>query len=329
MNCLVTGCAGFIGSHLCERLLADGHRVTGLDCFTDYYPRPFKQRNLSGFQWHPNFTFYDLDLSTDGLAGATADVDVVFHLAGMPGLVKSWTDFDSYNRHNVTATHRLLETLRGGKLKRFVYASTSSVYGRYACGDETLPTRPSSPYGITKVAGENLARVYLEEYGVPTVVLRYFSVYGPRQRPDMGYHLFIDRILRGEPVPLTGDGLQVRGNTYVSDCVDATVRAGFGATPGEVYNVGGGELTTILEVIRKIETIAERPAIIERKPTRKGDQVSTGADATKLFRHLGWKPLTSLDVGLTRQIEWQRSLLAGAARSPGWRRDAVVLANVG
>ncbi len=310
MTCLVTGCAGFIGSHLAERLLAEGRKVIGIDCFTDYYARSVKERNLASFQSHPNFTFSERDLSTDELTDIVDGAEVVFHLAGMPGLNRSWTDFDGYNRHNLTATHRLLEALRSrAGLRKFVYVSTSSVYGRYASGDESLPTRPSSPYGVTKLAGENLARVFHDEFGIPSVVLRYFSVYGPRQRPDMGYHLFIDAILKGNPIKLTGDGLQVRGNTYVSDCVDATMMAGFHALPGETFNVGGGELTTVIEIIRKIERIAGRPAIIERHPNRKGDQIATGADVGKLARHLGWKPTTTLDEGLAEQIAWQRMML--------------------
>jgi nucleoside-diphosphate-sugar epimerase len=309
MRCVVTGCAGFIGSHLCERLLADGHAVTGIDCFTPYYPRPVKERNLAGLRDRPHFTFHELDLSTsvppEGLAGA----EWVFHLAAMPGLTRSWTDFDLYNRHNLTATHRLLEALKGSpSLKRLVYASTSSVYGKYASGDESLPTRPSSPYGITKLAGEQLCRVYGDEFGVPVVVLRYFSVYGPRQRPEMGYHLFINAILNGKPITLTGDGLQVRGNTYIADCVEATIRA-TQATAGETFNLGGGELVTVLEVIRKLERIIGKPAMIERHPPRKGDQLATGADVTKLFRHLGWKPTTGIDEGLARQVEWQKKLI--------------------
>ena len=316
MTCLVTGCAGFIGSHLSERLLADGHRVAGVDCFTDYYARPVKERNLAPAKNHPHFTFHDTDLSADRLADAVAGADVVFHLAGMPGLNRSWTDFDGYARHNLTATQRLLDAVKAaGGVRKFVYVSTSSVYGRYASGDEMLPTRPSSPYGVTKLAGENLARVYHDEFGVPTVVLRYFSVYGPRQRPDMGYHLFIDAVLKGNPIKLTGDGLQVRGNTYVSDCVDATIAAGMHALPGETFNVGGGELTTVIDVIRKIERIAGRPAIIERHPNRKGDQIATGADVGKLARHLGWKPTTSLDEGLAEQIAWQRAALRTPAKT--------------
>jgi nucleoside-diphosphate-sugar epimerase len=310
MKCVVTGCAGFIGSHLADRLLADGHTVVGLDCFTDYYPRAVKEGNLAGAKRHPKFTFHELDLASDDLTTAVSGADYVFHLAAMPGLTRSWTDFDLYARCNLTATHRLIEAVKQVQgLTKFVYASTSSVYGRYASGDESLPTKPSSPYGITKLAGEQLTRVYGEEFGVPAVVLRFFSVYGPRQRPEMGLHLFIKWVLSGEPIQLTGDGLQVRGATYIDDCVEATVRAGMSAMPGETFNLGGGEIATVLDMIRKIERLSGREAKIVRKPDRKGDQLATAADVSKLHRHLGWKPTTGLDEGLAKQIEWQRGQL--------------------
>ena len=309
MRVLVTGVAGFIGSNLAERLLAAGHTVTGVDCFTPYYARSIKERNLAAPQSQSQFTFRELDLSADSLDGLLDDIDVVFHLAAYPGLAKSWADPSLYTRHNLTATQRLLDTAKAAKLHKFVYASTSSVYGKYASGDESLPLRPSSPYGVTKLAGEQLARIYLDEYNVPTVILRYFSVYGPRQRPDMGYHLFINRVLTGEPIPLTGDGLQVRGNTYIDDCTLATMLAGMNALPGEVFNLGGGELTTIIDVIHRIARLAGREAKIERRPDRPGDQLATGADVAKLKRHLGWVPATGLDMGLAAQIEWQRGLL--------------------
>jgi nucleoside-diphosphate-sugar epimerase len=309
MRCVVTGAAGFIGSHLCERLLAEGHAVTGIDCFTAYYSRSIKERNLAVNRDKPHFTFRELDLSTGPHPDALAGAEWIFHLAAMPGLTRSWLDFDLYNRHNLIATHRLLEAVTScSTLKRLIYASTSSVYGKYASGDEQLPLRPSSPYGITKLASEQLCRVHQEEFGIPVVVLRYFSVYGPRQRPEMGYHLFIDAILKDKPITLTGDGLQVRGNTYVSDCVEATIQA-TQAMPGETFNLGGGELVTVIEVIRKLERITGKTARIEIHPPRKGDQLATGADATKLARHLGWKPTTGIDEGLSRQVEWQRSFL--------------------
>lgn len=309
MHCVVTGAAGFIGSHLCERLLALGHRVHGIDTFTPYYPRAVKERNLAAVRDHQQFQLFDLDLAADPLDAALEGAEWVFHLAAMPGLNRSWTHFEEYNRCNLSATRFLLDALRNvPTLKRMIYASTSSVYGKYASGDEALPTHPSSPYGITKFAGEQLCRVYEEEFGLPVVVLRYFSVYGPRQRPDMGYHIFINAILRGEPIPLTGDGSQVRGNTYVADCVAATILATETA-PGETFNLGGGELVTVIDAIRKLERIIGKPAMIDYRPPRKGDQLATGADIHKLTRHTGWKPTTGIDDGLAQQVAWQQELL--------------------
>lgn len=313
MKCVVTGAAGFIGSHLCERLLADGHSVRGLDAFVPYYPRVVKESNLASCRAHRGFELRTCDLRNDPLADLLGDAEVVIHLAAMPGLPRSWTDFDLYEGCNVTATQRLLEATRGSaNLKRFVYASTSSVYGRYASGDESLPTRPISPYGVTKLAAENLCRAYSEEHGLPLVVLRYFSVYGPRQRPDMGYHKFVAALLAGQPITVHGDGQQVRGNTFVSDCVEATTLA-IEATAGETYNVGGGETIALWEVIRKLEQLTGRRAEVIRQPARSGDQRSTFADTGKLMRHLGWRPRVGLDEGLARQVEWQRQKLPLAA----------------
>jgi nucleoside-diphosphate-sugar epimerase len=310
MRCLVTGAAGFIGSHLCERLLRDGHAVTGLDAFVPYYPRPLKEANLAALRGHARFDFRPLDLRADALDGALDRAEVVFHLAAMPGLSASWTNFDLYEGCNVTATQRLLEAVRRAApgLRRFVYASTSSVYGRYASGDESLPARPISPYGVTKLAAENLCRAYAEERGLPLVVLRYFSVYGPRQRPDMGYHKFIGALLTGGPITVFGDGQQARGNTYVDDCVEATVRAA-DALPGETYNVGGGEVATVWDILSKLERITGKRARVNREEARPGDQRSTAADTGKLLRHLGWEPKVGLDEGLERQVRWQEEML--------------------
>ncbi|MFN4258359.1 MAG: NAD-dependent epimerase/dehydratase family protein [Gemmataceae bacterium] len=305
MKCLVTGAAGFIGSHLCERLLHAGHDVLGVDAFIPYYPRSIKEANLEAARRHHGFDFREVDLRTDPLDELLDDAEVIFHLAGMPGLPNSWTDFTLYESCNVTATQRLLDGVhRVGQVRRFVFASTSSVYGRYGSGDESLPPRPISPYGVTKLAAENLCRAYQEEWGLPVVILRYFSVYGPRQRPDMGYHRFIRAMLAGEPLTIHGDGHQVRGNTYVSDCVDATLAA-VQAMPGEIYNVGGGEIVTVWDVLHKLEVIMGRQPSIQRAPARPGDQRYTCADTGKLLRHLDWRPRVGIDEGLARQVAWQ------------------------
>lgn len=307
MKCLVTGSAGFIGSHLCERLVRDGHTVVGIDAFIPYYPRVFKEANLAGLRNQKAYAHCTIDLRTESLDGIVEDVEAIFHLAAVPGLMKSWTDFDLYQSCNLTATQRLLEAARrASSLRRFIYASTSSVYGRFSTGDESIPTRPISPYGVTKLAAENLCRSY-EEIGLPVVVLRYFSVYGPRQRPDMGYHRFIEALLNQQPISVFGDGLQMRGNTYIDDCIDATVAA-LQAPRGEVYNLGGGETASVWDILGKLESIIGRKAMVRREPARPGDQRSTCADTSKLERHLGWKPRTSLDDGLASQVAWQRGL---------------------
>jgi nucleoside-diphosphate-sugar epimerase len=306
MKCVVTGAAGFIGSHLCERLLAAGHDVTGLDAFIPYYSPVVKEANLAPARAHPRYHFRLIDMRAGELEPLVADAEVIFHLAAMPGLVRSWIDFEGYWTCNVLATQRLLEAVRGSasQLRRLIYASTSSVYGRFGSGDETLPTKPISPYGVTKLAGEQLCRAHADEHGLPLVVLRYFSVYGPRQRPDMGYFRFVRALLRGEPIVVYGDGQQVRGNTYVADCVEATLAAA-GALPGEIYNVGGGEAASVWDILRKLETLAGRRAVVKQEPARAGDQRYTLADTTKLRRHVGWEPHTSLDEGLQQQWSWQ------------------------
>jgi nucleoside-diphosphate-sugar epimerase len=305
-KCVVTGAAGFIGSHLCEELLRQGEEVVGLDAFIPYYPRAVKERNLTESLARPGFRFLPLDLRHDELDAALAGAEVVFHLAAMPGLTQSWTDFDGYWTCNVQATQRLLEAVRRAapRLRRFLYASTSSVYGRFASGDEFLPTKPVSPYGVTKLAGEHLCRAYAEAYVLPVVVLRFFSVYGPRQRPDMGYHRFIDALARGKPVVVYGDGQQVRGNTYISDCVAATLAA-VNAYPGELFNIGGGEVASVWDILHKLEAVSGRKALVRQEPARPGDQRYTFADTSRLRTYLGWEPRVGLDEGLARQWAWQ------------------------
>jgi nucleoside-diphosphate-sugar epimerase len=308
MKCVVTGAGGFIGSHLCERLLALGHEVTGIDAFIPYYPQSVKESNLSALRQKQAFQFASVDLRRDPLAEWLEESEVIFHLAAMPGLAESWVYFDGYASCNIHATQRLLEATRrlAAKPRKIVYASTSSVYGRFASGDESLPTRPVSPYGVTKLAAEHLCRAYGEAYGLNVVALRYFSVYGPRQRPDMAYHRFMRALLRDEPIAIYGDGLQVRGNTYVADCVDATIKA-VEALPGEIYNIGGGEAVNMLDILGKLEALTGRRFIRRFEPVRAGDQRHTFADTSKLRRHLGWEPRTSLDEGLAQQWRWHQA----------------------
>src|SRR5262245_10331167 len=308
MHCVVTGAAGFVGSHLCEELSDRGHTVLGLDAFVPYYSPTLKARNRDAMLTKPGVSFQTLDLRTDALEGALGSADVVFHLAAMPGLERSWTDFDGYFGCNILATQRLISALSKAapRLKRLVYASTSSVYGRFASGDEGVPTRPISPYGVTKLSAEHLLRAYHESHDLPVVILRYFSVYGPRQRPDMGYYRFVRALLTGQPLDVFGDGQQVRGNTYVSDCVAATIAA-TEATPGEVYNVGGGEMASVRDILRRIESITGRKARVRHAPPRPGDQRHTFADTTRIRRHLGWEPRVGLEEGLARQVDWQRA----------------------
>jgi UDP-glucuronate 4-epimerase len=311
MQCLVTGAAGFIGSHLAERLVRDGHKVVGVDCFVPYYPRTVKEQNLLWLRAQSTFQFEEVDLRSSNLGTLLDGIEVVFHLAAMPGLSASWSDFDLYMTCNLLATQRLVEAARQRpELRAFVHASTSSVYGREALGDEQASLKPVSPYGVTKLAAERLALAYHSVYGLPTVVLRYFSVYGPRQRPDMGMHIFIRRILAGEPVVVFGDGEQTRGNTFVADCVTATVLAAEHGTPGTEYNIGGGEARSVNWVIAAISELVGRPAQIEYGPTRAGDQTHTFADISRARSALGFDPCTSLRDGLAAQVEWQRQAAA-------------------
>jgi nucleoside-diphosphate-sugar epimerase len=305
MKCLVTGAAGFIGSHLCERLLADGHEVVGLDDFIPYYPKPLKQRNIVDASKHDQYQFHSIDLRVDAIEPYLNGVDAIFHLAAMPGLAQSWTNFEGYWTCNVLATQRLLEATRSvcPDLKRWIYVSTSSVYGKFASGDETLPTKPISPYGVTKLAGEQLARAYAEGYQIPVVVLRYFSIYGPRQRPDMAYNLFMKALIENRPITVFGDGQQVRGNTFVLDCVDATVKA-LESQVGEIYNVGGGEMISIRDVLTILERISGKRFEVRTEPARIGDQRHTFADTSKIRRQLKWEPRTTLEQGLAAQWSW-------------------------
>ncbi len=306
MRCLVTGAAGFIGSHLAEALVAQGHSVVGVDCFTDYYPRPVKEANLACLRESPGFTFYEADLRSADLAPMVDGVDVIFHEAAMAGLLRSWTEFGSYMTCNLLATQRLLEAAKGAGVKHFVHASTSSVYGREATGDETRPLNPVSPYGVTKLAAENLVRSYGETFGVPFTMLRYFSVYGPRQRPDMGIYILIDAVMNGKPMTIFGDGEQTRGNTYISDAVAANLLALAHGPTREAFNIGGGSNISWNRTIALVEEIVGRKLARIPGPPRPGGQRHALADTSKAQRVLGWQPMVDIETGLRAQVEWQR-----------------------
>lgn len=283
----------------------------GVDCFTPYYARPTKEANLVGLRQMPNFTFVEADLRSAPLEPLLDGVEAICHHAAMPGLLRAWTEFDSYMTCNVLATQRLLEAVRSTRVRHLVYASTSSVYGRNASGDETLPLRPVSPYGVTKLAAENLVRAYAEIFDIPYTILRYYSVYGPRQRPDMGYHLFIRAILDGAPITVFGDGEQSRGNTYVSDVAAANLAALAHGPTNDVFNIGGGEEITANRLVARLVEIIGRPAIIRQAPPRPGEQARTLADIGKASRVLGWAPRVSLDEGLRAQVAWQQGMITG------------------
>ena len=310
MRALVTGCAGFIGSHLTESLLEDGHTVVGVDCFHDNYARAQKLHNLHAARQWESFEFVPIDLSRGRLDDLVDECDVVFHLAAEPGVRSSWgTRFETYLLNNVLATQQLLEAAKQWPDKRFVYASSSSVYGQA----ELLPTeedvvpRPFSPYGCTKLAAEQLCRLYHDNYGVQAVCLRYFSVYGPRQRPDMAFTIFCRGILRDEEVRVFGDGAQTRDFTFVGDVVTATRSAAVAPVAGQVFNIGGGSQVRLDAAIGIIEELAGRSLRVERAAREQGDVRSTGADTTRARRELGFEPTVDLEAGLALQFEWARA----------------------
>ena len=304
---LVTGCAGFLGSHLSEGLLALGYEVVGVDCFTDYYASGRKARNLEPLLDEPRFSLERIDLAVDPLEGLLEGVDDVFHLAGQPGVRASFgVAFPAYLRHNVEAAQRLLEEAVNRPLRAFVYASSSSVYGDVADRPavETLPLRPVSPYGATKAAVETVAGVYRRTHGLPVVGLRYFTAYGPRQRPDMAFSRFICRAIAGQPLQVFGDGLQRRDFTYVADVIAATVAAARRGRRGVVYNVGGGGSVPLVDVVTLLQDLIGRTVPVEHLPAALGDPRSTRADISAAAADLGFAPRTALADGLAAQLEW-------------------------
>lgn len=320
MNCLVTGVAGFIGSHLAEKLVADGHKVIGIDCFTDYYPRAIKQKNLANLikqdSQNSQFIFIENNLTSLDYSEVLKNIDCIFHLAAQPGVRASWGQgFSSYLENNIFATQILLEAVKEkGDLIKFVYASSSSVYGeKYSkkgkpLKENALP-KPVSPYGVTKLAGEHLCYLYYKSYSIPTIVLRYFTVYGPRQRPDMALHKFINAALARRELIIYGDGEQTRDFTYVADIVEGTISAAQRGRPGEVYNLGGGVQLSVNQIISFIEELVGYKVEKIYVENQKGDVRHTLADIKKANQHFGYVPTYDFKTGLAKQIEWQKNIM--------------------
>lgn len=312
MKTLVTGCAGFIGSHLSEALLSLGHQVTGIDCFTDYYPRAIKESNLARLRDSSAFTLVESDLLEADLPRLLDGTDYLFHQAAQAGVRASWGgSFQVYTQNNILATQRLLEAARGSAIKRLVYASSSSIYGdavELPVRETALP-RPVSPYGVSKLAAEHLCHLYWVNYGVPTVSLRYFTVYGPRQRPDMAFNKFIRALLADQEIVIYGDGAQTRDFTFISDAVAANLACMEAPVAGEVFNIGGGSRISVNRVLEILGEVSGREVKVRHIETQKGDVRHTYADTTRAREALGFQPKVSTEEGLRQEYEWLEKTL--------------------
>lgn len=306
MKALVTGCAGFIGSNLTDQLLYDGYDVTGIDCFTDYYPREIKEKNISSALRNQKFSLIEKDiLDLDQFP----DVDIVFHQAAQAGVRASWgKSFEIYTRNNIEATQRLLEWYKDKPLSKFVYASSSSVYGDapLPMNVEALP-QPISPYGVTKLAAEHLCYLYWKNFEVPTISLRYFTVYGPRQRPDMAINKFVSAVLLEKEITIYGNGSQTRDFTYISDIISGNLLAADHTDSGKVFNLGGGCRISVKELVEEIESNCKIPAKLRFIEQQKGDASDTLADIRHTESALGWSPKISIKEGIKRYIEWKQN----------------------
>jgi nucleoside-diphosphate-sugar epimerase len=312
MKAFITGVAGFIGSTLAERLLGQGADVTAVDSFTDYYPREIKERNLAQLLQQPRFRFVESRVQDADLARLLADRSHVFHLAAQAGVRKSWgSDFSVYSTNNIEATQILLEACLGLPIERVVYASSSSIYGDNVAlpmREDALP-QPVSPYGVSKLAAEQLCYLYHVSHGLPTVSLRYFTVYGPRQRPDMGFHIFLRAAVLGTPITVYGDGEQTRDFTFVTDAVSATIAAATRGVPGRVYNIGGGSRVSINQVLDMIGRVSGRRPVLRGDPVQKGDMRHTYADTSRARADLGFTPAVGLEEGLAAEHKWLTEIL--------------------
>lgn len=313
MRFLVTGCAGFIGSNLSDSLLAAGHEVVGIDRFAEYYDPQLKRHNLAEALQHPEFSLTELDLSKDPIPTDLCEVDGVFHLAAQAGVRASWgKEFATYTDDNILATQRLLEAMVNSEtMPRIVYSSSSSIYGN-ALSRPTLESAlpaPVSPYGVTKLAAEHLCESYAHNFGVETVSLRYFTVYGPRQRPDMAFNRFIRSALTGATVYLYGDGEQSRDFTFIADIVAANIAAMNNHNARGAYNIGGGSTITVNEILALISEVSGCPIDIHREPRQLGDVLHTSADTSRAQADLGFAPTVTLADGIAREIDWMRSII--------------------
>jgi nucleoside-diphosphate-sugar epimerase len=307
MRALVTGAAGFIGSHLTSTLLDQGAEVVGLDCFTDYYARAIKEANLAVNAGRGGFSFIESRIEEADLETLVNGVTHVFHLAAQAGVRKSWgTEFREYIDNNVHASQVLLEACVGTRIEKFVYASSSSVYGnatKVPMREDDLP-RPHSPYGVTKLAAEQMGNLYQANYGVPVTSVRYFTVYGPRQRPDMAFHRFMRAFVEGRPLEVFGEGDQTRDFTFVSDAVNATIAAARRGIPGRVYNVGGGSRVTLNQALDVLQNVIGVPLVINRVAVQRGDVRDTLADTTLAAADLSFAPAVTFQTGLAAEWAW-------------------------
>ena len=311
MICLVTGAAGFIGSHLCRRLLKEKYSVIGIDSFADYYPRWIKEKNIDSMTNDENFDFYEDEINTLDMSSFIKKADFVFHLAAQAGVRASWgQNFSIYTKNNIEATQKLLEIAKENPISKFIYASSSSVYGY--CPElptsESSPLHPYSPYGVSKLAGEQLCVLYHKNYGVPTVSLRLFTVYGPSQRPDMAFHKFFKAISEGKPISIYGDGKQTRDFTYIDDIIEAFFLSMTKGKHGEIYNVGGGNRKILEDIFPILERITQNKIEINREKNQKGDVLHTFAKIEKAKMDLGFSPQTQLEEGLREEWLWLKNL---------------------
>ncbi len=311
MKCLITGVAGFIGSSLADNLLGQGNQVLGIDCLTDYYSPQIKKNNIEPLLQNKKFVFKAANILSTDLSEYLQEIDIIYHLASQPGVRGSWgKNFSIYVENNIRATQILLEACIDLPIKKFIYASSSSVYGEVTLlpVKEDIPLRPISPYGVTKLAGENLALLYYKAWGIPVVSLRYFTVFGPKQRPDMAFSCFLKAALNDEPIQIFGTGNQTRDFTYIQDATMGTMLAAEGGRPGQMYNIGGGKRIRLNEVLNIIEKVIGKRLKIERIDAQKGDVQHTFADISKAQRDFNYKPKFPLPKGIEKQYTWIKKI---------------------